>query len=150
MPPLTPAPSDAGRRGHAVVLFDGVCNLCNGSVLFVIDRDPSGYFRFAPLQSDEARRLLAAHAGAGQDVAGGDLSSVVLIEGGRLYTRSTAALRVARRLTGAWPLLYAFAAVPWVARDAVYDWVARNRYRWFGREDACRVPTPDLRARFLA
>jgi len=149
MPPLTSHRADGGERGHAVVLFDGVCNLCNGSVLFVIDRDPTGYFRFAPLQSDEARRLLAARAGAGEGVAGPDLSSVVLIEGGRVYTRSTAALRVARRLSGAWPLLYAFTAVPRVVRDAVYDWVARNRYRWFGREDACRVPTPDLRARFL-
>jgi len=133
---------DASPR--ATVLFDGVCNLCNGAVLFVIDRDPRGVFRFAALQSDEARRLLAAHGRRAPD-----LSSILLLEAGRVYERSTAALRIARRLTGLWPLLYAFVAVPRPLRDAVYDWVARNRYRWFGRQEACRVPTPELRERFL-
>jgi predicted DCC family thiol-disulfide oxidoreductase YuxK len=138
------APLQSGER-RSVVLFDGVCNLCNRSVLFVIDRDPHGHFAFAPLQSDEGQRLLAAYA-PGET----DLSSVVLVEGGRAYTRSTAALRIARRLTGLWPLLRVFFLVPRPLRDGVYDWIARNRYRWFGREDACRVPTPELRARFLA
>lgn len=133
------------NEARATVLFDGVCNLCNASVLFVIDRDPGGRFRFAPLQSDEGRAVLREHG-----FAGGDLSSVVLVERGRVYTRSAAALRIARRLTGAWPLLYALVAVPRPLRDAVYDWVARNRYRWFGREAACRMPTPELRRRFLA
>jgi predicted DCC family thiol-disulfide oxidoreductase YuxK len=127
-----------------LILFDGVCNLCNASVLFVIDRDPSARFAFAPLQSAAAQRLLAerGHRSA-------DLSSVLLVEGDHVYERSTAALRVARHLSGAWPLLYAFIVVPRPLRDAVYRVVARNRYRWFGREDACRVPTPELRARFL-
>ena len=127
------------------ILFDGVCNLCNASVLFVVDRDPRARFTFAPLQSAEAQQLLAERG-----YRGAELSTVLLVEGDRVYARSSAALRVARRLRGAWPLLYAFVAVPRPLRDAVYDWVARNRYRWFGREDACRIPTPELRARFLA
>lgn len=130
---------------QGVLLFDGVCNLCNATVLFVIDRDPVGYFRFAPLQSEFARQLLEQH-GCG----GGDLSSMVLLEEGRCYTRSTAVLRVAWRLGGAWPLLYAFVLVPRPLRDAVYGWIARNRYRWFGRMESCRIPTPALSGRFLA
>jgi len=133
---------ERGAETRLVVLFDGVCNLCNASVLFVIDRDPGGRFAFAPLQSGVAARLLA-HRGYGET----SLGSVLLLEGGRVYERSTAALRVARRLGGWWPLLYAFIAVPRPIRDAVYDWIARNRYRWFGKEEACRIPTPELRSR---
>jgi predicted DCC family thiol-disulfide oxidoreductase YuxK len=129
---------------HAVVLFDGVCNLCNGAVNFIIDRDPDGYFRFAPLQSDVAGRLLA-----GTDAAGATLDTIVLVEDGTAYVRSTAALRIARHLSGAWPLLSAFLAVPRPLRDAVYDWVATRRYQWFGRREQCRVPTPALKDRFL-
>lgn len=129
---------------HAVVLFDGVCNLCNTSVNFVIDRDPEGYFRFASLQSDEAGTLLEQCT-----EAPGALESIVLIEDGSCYSRSTAALRIARHLTGAWPLLYTFIAVPRPVRDFVYDWIARHRYEWFGKRDSCRVPTPELQSRFL-
>ena len=118
--------------GGAVVLFDGVCNLCHASVLFVIDRDPRAHFAFAALQGEEA-----------------ELGSVLLVEGGRVYARSTAALRIARRLRGAWPLLSVLVVVPRPIRDAVYDWIARNRYRWFGRQEACRIPTPELRSRFV-
>ena len=135
---------DALSHGHAVVLFDGVCNLCNGAVNFIIDRDPDGYFRFAPLQSDTARAPLPEEIGPDEA-----LDTIVLIEDGRTFVRSTAALRIARRLTGPWPLLYAFLAVPRPLRDAVYDWIASNRYDWFGRRDQCRVPTPELQSRFL-
>ena len=128
----------------AIVLFDGVCNLCNASVRFIVDRDRRGYFSFAPLQSELGRRLLASHGHAGQA-----LDSVVLIERGRLYRSSRAALRIARRLDGLWPLLFALSILPVPIADAVYGWVARNRYRWFGRSQACRLPTPALRARFL-
>ena len=127
-----------------VILFDGVCNLCNGSVNFVIDRDPEGIFRFGSLQSNQAAPLLARYG-----LEDSALDSIVLIEDGRVYRKSDAVLRIARRLPGAWPLLYGAMAVPRVLRDAVYDWVARNRYRWFGRSDTCRVPTPELKARFL-
>jgi predicted DCC family thiol-disulfide oxidoreductase YuxK len=140
----SPGSDAAGAGERATVLFDAVCNLCNGSVLFVIDRDPSRHFRFAALQSEAGARLLREHAHGGAD-----LSSVVLVEDGRLYTRSTAALRIARRLAWPWRLLSALIVVPRPLRDAVYDLVARNRYRWFGRGEACRIPTPELRGRFL-
>jgi predicted DCC family thiol-disulfide oxidoreductase YuxK len=129
---------------HALVLFDGVCNLCNGAVNFIIDRDPAGYFRFAPLQSDAAAPYLDGAGGAA-----GDLGTLVLVEDGQTYVRSTAALRIARRLTAPWPLLALALAVPRPLRDAVYDWVARHRYDWFGKRAECRVPTPALRSRFL-
>ncbi len=129
-----------------LVLFDGVCNLCNGAVNFVIDRDPDAVLRFASLQSGAGRAALQAHGGAAGD---GDPDTIVLIEGGRLYERSTAALRIARHLRGPYKLLYVFMLVPRVLRDRVYAWIARHRYRWFGRTDVCRVPTPALRARFL-
>lgn len=143
---VIPAPPEAPLlpEGQAVLLFDGVCNLCNASVNFVIDRDPQAYFRFAALQSEAGRALLE-----GQHLHGDYLDSIVLVEHGRVYTNSTAALRVARHLSGAWPLLAVFLVVPRPVRDLVYGWVARNRYRWFGRRDTCRLPTPELRVRFL-
>jgi predicted DCC family thiol-disulfide oxidoreductase YuxK len=125
-----------------VLLFDGVCTLCNGFVRFVIERDPAGRFRFAPLQSAAAARLLGAVPPPLPD-------SLVLLEDGRLFTRSTAVLRVARGLPFPWPLAYVFVAVPRPVRDWVYDAVARYRYRWFGRREVCMVPMPELRARFL-
>jgi predicted DCC family thiol-disulfide oxidoreductase YuxK len=128
-----------------VILFDGVCNLCNASVLFVIDRDPHGKFAFAPLQGEYGMALLREHG-----YHGDTLTTVLLLEDGRLYDRSTAALRIARRLSGLWPLLSAFRVVPRPLRDLAYDWLARRRYQWFGRTDACRVPTPELQSRFLA
>lgn len=129
-----------------VVLFDGVCNLCHASVSYVIDRDPHGRFRFASLQSETARTLLERH---GVPIPGSEPDTVLLLEDGRVYAQSTAALRIARRLSGPTRLLSLFLAVPRPVRDLVYRLVARNRYRWFGRSDACRVPTPALKARFL-
>ena len=129
-----------------VLLFDGVCNLCNGAVAFVIRRDRRARFRFAPLQSPAADALLASH-GVARD---GLPDSFVLVEDGRVHLRSTAALRVARGLRFPWPLLAAFLLVPRCLRDPAYDLVARNRYRWFGRRDECMVPTAELQARFLA
>jgi predicted DCC family thiol-disulfide oxidoreductase YuxK len=127
-----------------VVLFDGVCNLCNGAVRFIIDRDPAGRFRFASLQSLAAREVLGA-ATVEEPLP----DSIVLVERDRVTTRSTAALQIARRLQFPWPLLYAFIVVPRRLRDAVYDVVARNRYRWFGRREVCMVPTPGMMVRFL-
>ena len=131
---------------HPVVLFDGVCNLCNGTVQFIVDRDPAGRFRFASLQSEAGARVLREH---GREPPAGDPDSIVLVEGGTLYEHSSAALRIARRLGFPWSLGVVGLAVPRLARDAVYRFIARNRYRWFGREESCRVPTPALRARFL-
>ena len=127
-----------------IVLFDGVCNLCNASVNFIIDRDPAGHFLFAPLQGATAPALLQKH---GRSIA--CLDTVLLIEGGQVFTRSSAALRILRQLNMPWPLLAVFLLVPAGIRDRVYGFIARNRYRWFGRTAACRVPTPELRARFL-
>ena len=127
----------------AVILFDGVCNLCNGFVQFVIARDPGRRFRFASLQSDAARRCLERADPAA------DADSIVLLEEGRLFTRSTAALRIARRLRFPWSLAFALIVVPRPVRDWIYNCVARNRYRWFGRRETCAIPTPELEERFL-
>jgi predicted DCC family thiol-disulfide oxidoreductase YuxK len=140
---MTPDPAAPDENG-AVVLFDGVCNLCNGSVQFIVRHDPAGRFRFASLQSEAGQALLRRH-GLDPD----DLFSVILVEGGRAYARSDAALGIARGLSSAWRAAGALRVVPRPLRDAVYGWVARNRYRWFGKQEACMIPTPELRARFL-
>ena len=135
----------ADRR--PVILFDGVCNLCNASVQWVIERDKEGRFDFAPLQSDAARRELAKL----MDVKEIDTlpDSIVLLDSDGVHVRSTAALRILREL-GSWYMLLRLGVVlPRPIRDAVYNLVARNRYRWFGRRDVCMTPTPDIAARFL-
>jgi predicted DCC family thiol-disulfide oxidoreductase YuxK len=129
----------------AIILFDGVCNFCNSSVNFIIERDKAGYFKFAPLQSEIGMRLLAEN---GIDHV--ETDSVVLIEDGAVYTYSTAALRVARRLDGAWKWLYKLIYVPRPIRDGAYKLFARFRYLLFGKKDACMLPSPDVRQRFLA
>ena len=129
---------------NPVIFFDGVCNLCNSSVQFVIKRDPKANFRFASLQSDLAKQLLPK--GLSED---DNLQSIVMLSGDTIYTRSTAALRVAKKLGGLWPVLYSFMLIPKFLRDAVYDFIARNRYKWFGKKDECMIPTPEMKERFL-
>ncbi|MBX2851734.1 MAG: thiol-disulfide oxidoreductase DCC family protein [Phycisphaeraceae bacterium] len=129
---------------QAIILFDGVCNLCNASVNYIIEHDPADQFRFASLQS-EAGAALAVEQGIDTQA----LSSMVLIESGRAYLRSTATLRVYRRLRGPIRLLWPFILVPRPFRDAVYNFIAKRRYRWFGKREACRLPTEADRARFL-
>ena len=128
----------------ALVLFDGVCNLCNAIVRFIVPRDRQGHFQFATLTSDAAARALAAVPRAKELP-----DSVVLIEGGRVFTRSDAALRIFRRLNFPWPLAYGLIVLPQAFRDRVYDAVARRRYRWFGRRDECMIPDSSIRSRFL-
>ncbi len=140
-PSLAAAPDHAAR--HAVVLFDGECNLCNRSVRFVLARDHADRFRFASLQSDTGRALLEQHKVTG--AGAGENGSIVLIEQGEPSTRSTAALRIARRLNFPWRLLAVFLLVPRPLRDAAYNLVARNRYRWFGKTDSCNI-NPAVRA----
>ncbi|WP_267164101.1 thiol-disulfide oxidoreductase DCC family protein [Halovenus salina] len=132
------------RDEGPILLFDGVCNLCNWWVQFVIERDPEGVFRFAPLQSEAAGALLAEH---GLDP--GHLDSVVLIDGDRCYTESTAVLRAGRHLGGGYRLLWPLRFLPRRLRDWVYGLVAERRYDWFGKRDQCMVPSPELAERFL-
>ena len=129
---------------RSLVLFDGLCNLCDATVHFIIDRDPSGQFVFAPIQSPTGQALTARFG-----LSGTDVNSVILVQGERYDIRSTAALEIARRLSGLWPLCYAFIVVPRPIRDWLYRWVARNRYRWFGMRDSCRLPTLRLAERFV-
>lgn len=131
-------------EGHPVVLYDGSCGFCNRVVQFIIPRDRRGQFRFAAIQSDTGRELLTEY-GLDPD----NLDTFVLIADGLTFIRSSAALEVARRLDGAWPICYGFVIVPGQLRDGVYNWIARNRYRWFGRTDACLLPSPQERERFL-
>ncbi|MCE9624040.1 MAG: DCC1-like thiol-disulfide oxidoreductase family protein [Deltaproteobacteria bacterium] len=128
----------------AIVFFDGVCNLCNASVQFILQRDPKAYFRFAPLQSEFARRKLQKFPSAPTDV-----SSIVLVEGERYYDRSSAALRIARHLGGLWPVLYVAIWIPPFLRNPIYDFIARRRYRWFGKRETCGLPKPEWQDRFL-
>jgi len=129
---------------HPVVLFDGVCNLCAGTVQFLIRRDPEGLFRFAPLQSEAAEALLADHG-----LDDHDLDSIVLIEGDDVYVKSDAAIRIATHLGGVYRLLWPFRFLPRRLRDWAYDVVAERRYGWFGKRDQCMVPTGDLESRFI-
>lgn len=129
---------------RAVILFDGVCNLCNRAVNFVIKRDRKSVFKFATLQSEIGRSLLS-----GNEINNEDLSSFILVLNEQLYSRSTAALKVCRCLSGLWPLMYGFIIVPKFIRDFVYDIIAKNRYKWFGKKESCMVPTPFLASKFL-
>ncbi|MCB0631988.1 MAG: thiol-disulfide oxidoreductase DCC family protein [Saprospiraceae bacterium] len=129
---------------YPILLFDGVCNLCNAFVQFVIRHDPEAVFRFTPLQSEIGQELSAK---AGFPV--NELSTVILYYRGRFYTHSDVALEVVRRLPGIWSMLYGFVIIPKFLRDAIYNWVARNRYRWFGKRESCMMPTPDVKRRFL-
>jgi predicted DCC family thiol-disulfide oxidoreductase YuxK len=132
------------KRDHAIVLFDGVCNLCTSTVQCIIKRDPHGYFTFASLQSEVGRTLLEEH-GLHPDA----LDTFVLVEGSRCFTRSDAALRVAQHLSGGWALLRVLSLIPKSIRDWGYTILAQNRYRWFGRKETCTIPSRDLLDRFL-
>jgi predicted DCC family thiol-disulfide oxidoreductase YuxK len=127
-----------------IVLFDGICNLCSGSVLFIIKRDPAGYFRFAALQTDSGRLITEKY---GINLVRTD--SLILIENNKVYYRSDAALRISRKLRGAWKLFYAFIIIPPFLRNFFYDLVARNRYRWFGQRNNCFIPDENVKERFI-
>jgi predicted DCC family thiol-disulfide oxidoreductase YuxK len=126
-----------------IILFDGVCNLCNNSVKFIIKRDTSGYFKFASLQGETGQRLLKKHS------LNYDLNSFVLIEKEKVYIKSSAALRVCSQLGGAWRIFSIFRFLPPLFRDFLYDIVAKNRYKWFGKEESCILPLPKWKQRFL-
>ena len=134
-----------GAPTQPIVLFDGYCNFCNDSVNFVIRRDPRALFKFAPLDSAAGRQLISRYNNSGPLP-----DSVVLVEDGKLYTRTTASLRIAKRLRFPWPILYGLIVIPRPVRNWLYDQFARRRYRWFGKRESCVVPTPDVRSRFVA
>jgi predicted DCC family thiol-disulfide oxidoreductase YuxK len=127
-----------------IVFFDGVCNLCTGSVQWIIRRDPHAKFRFASLQGDAGKAFLQQH-----QLTTGRFNSIILVDNNKVYFRSAAALRITGKLSGAWPLLQALLIIPPFIRNAVYDWIARNRYRWFGKKEACWIPDVLLKDRFL-
>jgi len=127
----------------SVVLFDGYCNLCSGGVVFILKRERGDVFRFASLQSEYAQNLLR-DLGIADDAP----DSIILVEASRVYYRSDAALRIARRLRHLWPLAYAFIIIPKFIRDPIYDWIARNRYRWFGKRDTCFMPDRNVKHKF--
>lgn len=127
-----------------VVLFDGECNFCNSSVQFIIKRDPSAHFLFSSLQSETGEKLVKQYR------IPDDVDSLVLIENGKAYTKSSAALHIAKKLDGLWHLFFLFILVPKKIRDGAYDYFARNRHRWFGRnEESCMLPPPEVRKRFI-
>jgi predicted DCC family thiol-disulfide oxidoreductase YuxK len=131
--------------GQRIILFDGVCNLCNSSVNFIIDRDPKGKFRFAALQSDVGQKLLLENS-----INATSFDSIVLISEGKIFQKSTAALKIAKELSRPWLVVYyMFIWVPTFIRDFFYNIIAANRYKIFGRSEACRIPTPELKSRFL-
>lgn len=141
---------DSRLRGNdmgdkKIILFDGVCNLCNGAIQFIIKRDKKDTFRYAPLQSEIGEQLIAERA-----IDTSKVDSIILIEPGIAYfTKSDAALGIAQDFGGLWKALAIFTWIPKTFRDAIYDLVAKNRYKWFGRKDACMIPTPELQAKFL-
>ncbi len=142
--PVKKSSALASANGRAIVLFDGVCNLCNGAINFILKRDPAGNFAFASLQSEAGQEVLTNYGLSTQN-----FNTVILVQDGKVYKKSRAALQIAGKLEGGWKLLQVFKVVPAFISDAVYSFIAQNRYRFFGKRDACRLPTPDIRRRFL-
>jgi predicted DCC family thiol-disulfide oxidoreductase YuxK len=131
-------------ENKAIILFDGVCNFCDRSVQFVLRRDKKAYFNFASLQSEIGQNLLEKYK-----IPKDKFESLVLIENDKAFLFSTGALRIARKLNGAWPLLYGFIIIPPFIRNFFYKLIANNRYRLFGKKEECMIPSPEWRSRFL-
>ena len=131
-------------KNKSIILFDGVCNFCNSSVNFIIKHDTKKHFLFASLQSDVAKEILLQ-----LDKKKLIEDSIVLIQDGKLYQKSTAALKISRKLNGLYPIIYAFTIVPLFIRDGLYDIIAKNRYKWFGKKDSCMIPSTKIKNRFI-
>ncbi|KPB04421.1 thiol-disulfide oxidoreductase DCC family protein [Bacillus sp. CHD6a] len=129
---------------HSILLFDGVCNLCNALVPFVIQRDKGSTFKFASLQSEVGQTILKEHS-----LPVDQFDSFYFVDGNKLYTKSTADLKVAKNLDGGWKLFYPLILIPKPIRDMIYSFIAKNRYRWFGKKDQCMLPNPEMKKRFL-
>lgn len=131
-------------ENKSIILFDGVCNLCNASVNFVIKHDKKAQFLFASFQSDAAKEILLQF-----NLENLNEDTVILVEGNKVYLKSTAALKIAKQLDGGFKVFYAFFIVPIFFRDWVYSYIAKNRYRWFGKRESCMIPSLELKNRFL-
>jgi len=128
-----------------IILFDGICNLCNSAVQYIIKRDKNDEFRFATLQGEIGQQLINE-----RNIDTTKLDSIILIEPGiAYYSKSTAALEISQSFGGFWKMAYVLKLIPKQLRNIVYDWVARNRYGWYGKQEECMVPTPELKAKFL-
>ncbi len=130
---------------YNIVLFDGICNLCNHIVRFLIDKDSKKRFRFASLQSDIGQKIVKKF-----NLSTIEVNTIILVEGEKCYTKSTAVLRIAKMLKAPWPILFGFIIIPRFFRDALYNIISKRRYRWFGKMDKCSIPTEELRDRFLS
>jgi predicted DCC family thiol-disulfide oxidoreductase YuxK len=135
---------DEWARHEQVIVFDGVCNWCIAWVNFIIDHDQHGKFKFGTLQSDQAQQILKV-----LQLPTEDFTTFLLLDQSQVYTKSTAALRIVKHLSGVWPLFYLGIVIPRPLRDAMYDYIARRRYRWMGKAETCRAPTPAERDRFV-
>ncbi len=127
-----------------IILFDGICNLCNSSIIFVIKHDSKELFRFAPLQSDIGQTLIKKHK-----IDPSKVDSIILVDQEKVHIKSSAALRIARHLSGGYSFLSIFLIFPAFLRNVIYDYIARNRYKWYGKKESCMIPTPELKAKFL-
>ncbi len=132
------------KNKHKIILFDGVCNLCNASVNFVIQQDKKDVFRFAALQSEVGKKYVSEF-----NIDPLDTDSIILINDDNFYVKSTAALYISKSLSGLYPLLFGFIIVPKFIRNWVYDYVAKNRYKWYGKKESCMIPTLELKGKFL-
>ncbi len=133
------------EAGKKIILFDGVCNLCNNAINFVIKRDKNDVFRYASLQSEIGKELIAE-----RNIDISKIDSILLIDPKiAYYHKSTAALQISKQLSGIYPLLSVFLVVPQSLRDWIYDIIAKNRYKWFGKKESCMIPTPELKALFI-
>lgn len=133
------------NQSKSIVFFDGVCNLCNASIDFIIKRDRHNKFLVGALQDGFSKGLLSKH-----QVKEDYLDSLVLLENGEIFYKSTAALKIARKLSGLWPVFYPLIILPTWLRDPVYDFIGKNRYSWFGKKNTCRIPTPEEKSKFLS
>lgn len=132
------------NKKHKIILFDGVCNLCNTSVNFVIQRDKKDVFRFAALQSETGKNYISKF-----NIDPNETDSIILIDGDKCYVKSTAALFISKSLSGGYPLFFGFIIIPSFIRNWVYDFVAKHRYKWYGKKENCMVPTSELKGKFL-
>lgn len=132
-----------------IILFDGVCNLCNGWVRFVVKRDPSGIFRFAALQTPSGEAIIKEHSRKDHSEETTEMASIILIEGDAVYTESDAVLGILAHLGPPWSWSSVLRVVPKRVRDGCYRFIAQHRYQWFGRTDVCQVPSPNTRSRFI-